>query len=122
MFKTRRNQHAAQSAQLSCSKVRSQMTDYPFALVLVASLIMSVTNGHAQDRLMSCEQYAQDFANLTAPRSGGAALGGLGLGAPGAARSTHQRDQPRPDMEWRQMEPNRRAYRDAYDRCMANRR
>ena len=87
---------------------------------------MITAHARAQDFQISCVQYARDYSNMIAPRSGGAAVSNPMYHYPrsSAQNNQHQSQMPqaRDDNEWRQMVPNQDAYRMAFDRCMSNRR
>ena len=89
-------------------------------------LAMTSADARAQNFQGSCDQYARDYSNMVAPRSGGAAVSDPMYQYPGSSvPNTHRPAQPpqaRGNTEWRQMAPNKDAYRRAYDRCINNRR
>jgi hypothetical protein len=90
--------------------------------IAVWSLVILPTYALGQGVQVSCEQYARDYSNMVAPRSGGAVIANpMNPYASGNPRG-NQNTQMRGDTEWRQMAPNQDAYRMAYDRCMSNRR
>jgi hypothetical protein len=76
----------------------------------------SPQGAQAQGSQISCEQYARDYSNMVAPRSGAPAFNG------GATGRRPQTGQSRESMEWAQMAPNQSAYRAAQERCLAGRR
>ena len=89
--------------------------------IAVWSLLILPTYALGQGVQVSCEQYARDYSNIVAPRSGGAVIANPANPYASSNRGT-QNPQIRSDTEWRQMAPNQDAYRMAYDRCMSNRR
>ena len=90
--------------------------------LVVALISMMPASADAQGVQISCDQYARDYSNIVAPRSGGAVVANPMTQYPGSNQRSSQSPQARENTEWRQMVPNQDAYRMAYDRCTANRR
>ena len=85
------------------------------ALAGLATVASLAAPAFAQQR-PSCEQRARDYANIVAPRTGGALVGSV-QGAPVAGRRPTA---PAGDQTgWGQMAPNQNAWRMAYEACMA---
>ena len=89
---------------------------------IAVSITVMPSFAKAQVVQISCEQYARDYSNMVAPRSGGAAVANPMTQYPGGTQRNNQNPLARENMEWRQIAPNQEAFRMAYDRCMANRR
>jgi hypothetical protein len=84
---------------------------------------MTLPHARAQDFQVSCDQYARDYSNMVAPRSGGAAVSNPMYQHPGSSAPNTQRLPQVPgNNEWQHMVPNQGSYRMAYDRCINNRR
>ena len=90
--------------------------------LVVALITMMPVAADAQGLQISCDQYARDYSNIVAPRSGGAAIANPMTQYPGNNQRSNPSSQARGKTEWQQMVPNQDAYRMAYDRCMSNRR
>lgn len=85
---------------------------------LLVALAGFTAPAFAQQRHI-CEQRARDYANILAPRTGGALVGSVqGAPAPGRRPAAPARDQT----GWGQMAPNQNAYRMAYEACVARAR
>ena len=84
---------------------------------------MTLHHARAQEFRVSCDQYARDYSNIVAPRSGGTAVSNPMYQYPGSSAPNTQRlPQARSNNEWHRMVPNQDSYRMAYDRCINNRR
>jgi hypothetical protein len=88
----------------------------------VISFIVLQSFAQGQGLQVSCDQYARDYSNIVAPRSGGAVVANPMNPYSSSNPRGNQNPQVRGDTEWRQMGPNQESYRMAYDRCISNRR
>ena len=88
----------------------------------LSAISLAAMPSHAIAQRVSCDQYARDYSNIVAPRSGGAVIANPMTQYPGGNQRSNQTAQAHGNAEWREMAPNQDAYRMAYERCMTNRR
>ena len=75
------------------------------------SIVVPPISASAQDVQISCDQYARDYSNIVAPRSGGAVIATPMTQYPGNNQRSSQNPQARGNTEWQQMVTNQDAYR-----------
>jgi hypothetical protein len=108
------------------ARLLSPVRPLPRALALaLLALVAAQAPAHAQK--VACEAYARDYANMVAPRAGGALIGGAVQGYPnpaapnGSRNARPQAGDPRGRDAGARIPAHQNAYAAALARCRAGR-